>query len=40
LLQHAAGDEMLRQQLSLKDPDSGVAVKVLNALTDCHPGAS
>jgi len=40
LLQQAAGDENLRKQLSEQDPDTAVAVRVLNALTDCHPGAS
>ena len=40
LLQQAAGDENLRKQLSAQDPDTAVAVRVLNALTDCHPGAS
>jgi len=39
-LQQAAGDENLRKQLSAQDPDNAMAVRVLNALTDCHPGAS
>ncbi len=40
LLQQAAGDENLRKQLSAQDPDNAMAVRVLNALTDCHPGGS
>jgi hypothetical protein len=40
LLQQAAGEENLRQQLNPLGTEAAVAVRVLDALASCHPGAS